>query len=54
MARNRVTTDYFPIDRLAGRDNYQLVAVGARGDLPEEMGTKACVEERTTEWRHLE
>ncbi|CBN77820.1 conserved unknown protein [Ectocarpus siliculosus] len=37
-----------------GRDNYQLVAVGARGDLPDDVSAMQCVEQRTTEWRHLE
>ncbi|CAM9347711.1 unnamed protein product [Laminaria digitata] len=38
---------------IAGRDEYSLVAVGARGDMPDEINSEPCVESRTTEWRHL-
>lgn len=40
--------------KFSGRENYRLVAVGARGDLPDEIKSRECVEERTTELRHLE
>lgn len=37
----------------AERRNYSLVAVGSRGEMPEEIKDLPCVEERTTELRHL-